>query len=239
MIGRKSVYVNPQYVQLTSFIEQLPQLFDQGGTVLYQGRNVLKRFCIDGVSVVVKSYKIPIWFNRIVYRFFRLPKAVRSYDYAELLRSIGVGSPAPVGYHIEENGLLMGRSYFVSQESECPFTYRDIQNYSGNLNELLRAIARMTARLHDNGILHKDYSAGNILYGETLEGVVLEVIDLNRIRFGKVDMQTGCENFSRLPGSVEMLDVLADEYAHCRGFNTNECRRIIHETHGADNRYIR
>lgn len=44
----------------------------------------------------------------------------------------------------------------------------------------------------------------------------MEIIDLNRMRFGKVDIETGCKNFERLPGTHEMFVILADEYAKVR-----------------------
>lgn len=232
------VYVNPQFVQLTPFVKSLPDIFDKEGETIYQGRNVLKRFRIEGTTVIVKSYKVPILINRIAYRFLRWAKAIRSYRYAAMLKEIGVGSPAPVAYHVEYSPLLMGRSYFVSLESECPYTYREIGKFQGNKTELLRSIAQTTAKLHDNGILHKDYSAGNILFKETQGGFDVEIIDLNRIRFGNVDLETGCRNFSRLPGTPDMLNVLADEYARCRGFNAERCREILQQTHGEDNPYI-
>lgn len=77
------------------------------------------------------------------------------------------------------------------------------------------------------GYLHKDYSRGNILFRRTDKGVEVEIIDLNRIRFRTVDMEEGCRNFERLPGTPEMFAILADEYAKARGFDANECLKLI------------
>ena len=127
---------------------------------------------------------------------------------------------------------MFGKSYFVSLKSECPYTYRDLwQGNFSNQEEILRAIARATAALHEHGILHKDYSAGNILFAEKTEGVSVEIIDLNRMRFGKVSMEEGCKNFERLPGTDEMFTILADEYAKCRGFEADKCLLLIEKAH--------
>ena len=223
----------------SDFIKNLPEVFDREGEVIYEGRNVLKRFVHDGEKIIVKSYCNPVWFNRIVYRFFRKPKAVRSFEYAEMLLNIGVGSPKPIGYFIEHKGMMIGRTFFACLESECSYTYRDFRKQDfPNQIDILKSIADTTALLHDNGIIHKDYSAGNILFGTFDNKVKVEVIDLNRIRFGKIDMATGCRNFDRLPGSHEMLRVMSDEYAMKRGFDKEECFRIFVETHGEDNKYI-
>lgn len=59
----------------------------------------------------------------------------------------------------------------------------------------------------------------------------MEIIDLNRMRFGKVDIETGCKNFERLPGTHEMFVILADEYAKVRGFDVDRCLELIEKSH--------
>ena len=233
-------FCNPSTPQHAEFIKRLPAIFDTEGEVIYQGRNVLKRFVNEGQRIIVKSYCDAVWFNRIVYRFFRAPKAQRSYEYAALLLDIGVGSPLPIGYNIQYRGLMIGRSYFACLESECPFTYRDFRKRSfDNEKDILLAIADTTSKLHEHGVIHKDYSAGNILFGTFDSKVKVEIVDLNRIRFEKVGMEEGCRNFDRLPGTPEALRIMSDEYARLRGFDSEACYKVFIETHGAENKYIR
>lgn len=233
-------FCNPSTPQHAEFIKRLPAIFDTEGEVIYQGRNVLKRFVNEGQRIIVKSYCDAVWFNRIVYRFFRTPKAQRSYEYADLLLDIGVGSPLPIGYNIQYRGLMIGRSYFACLESECPFTYRDFRKRSfDNEKDILLAIADTTSKLHEHGVIHKDYSAGNILFGTFDSKVKVEIVDLNRIRFEKVGMEEGCCNFDRLPGTPEALRIMSDEYARLRGFDSEACYKVFIETHGAENKYIR
>lgn len=234
------IFTNPQTPQHKEFISRLPEIFEQEGEIIYQGRNVLKRFVNEGEKIIVKSYCNPLWFNRFIYRFFRSPKAVRSYEYADMLLKIGVGTPKPIGYYIETNGLWIGRTYFACLESECPYTYRDFRKTQfDNENEILLAIADTTALLHEKGIIHKDYSAGNILFG-TFDGKVkIEIIDLNRIRFREISIDEGCRNFDRIPGDKNVLRILSNEYAKLRGFDPDACYKIFIETHGEDNKYIK
>lgn len=229
----RHVTVASGYEDIVDFIKVLPVVFQHRGTLIYKGRNELREFDVAGRKLVVKSFQTPHLLNRIIYNFFRASKAKRSFLYAGMLRRLHIGSPAPVGFCSVSGWLLFGRSYYVSLKSECPYTYRDFQQGKfRNPDEILRAIARTTAALHDNGILHKDYSAGNILFAETSEGVSVEIIDLNRIRFGKVSMEAGCKNFERLPGNDEMFATLADEYAKCRGFDNKKCLQRIKKAHG-------
>ena len=228
----RHVVVSPDYASMSDFVKVLPVIFEHQGTVIYKGRNELREFDIEGQKVVVKSFQIPHLLNRIIYNFFRESKARRSFRYAAMLRQFNIGSPAPVGFCSVSSWLLFGKSYFVSLKSECPYTYRDLwQGNFSNQEEILRAIARATAALHEHGILHKDYSAGNILFAEKTEGVSVEIIDLNRMRFGKVSMEEGCKNFERLPGTDEMFTILADEYAKCRGFEADKCLLLIEKAH--------
>ncbi len=226
----KKVFVSDAFKDLGDFVKSLPVTFSQSGRTIYKGRNELKLFEQNGRKIVVKSYQIPHLFNRIVYRFFRSSKACRSYQYAELLRKIGVGSPQPVGYCNTGSWLLFGRSYFACLQSECPYTYRDfaVRTFPRQ-EEILRTIGRITAILHEQGILHKDYSAGNILFRDDREHIELEIIDLNRIRFGKVSMEEGCKNFDRLPGTPEMIRWMAEEYAKGRGFDVEQCYALMKE----------
>lgn len=233
IIHPRRVFVGDDFQDLSSFVRVLPVHFENGGTLIYEGRNKLKEFEIHGRKLIVKSYQLPHLINRIVYNSFRASKACRSYQYAQMLRKAGIGSPAPVGFYSTGTWLLFGRSYFVSLKSECPYTYRNLleETFTGDKEKVLRAIARTTAALHENGFLHKDYSGGNILFRETDKGIEVEIIDLNRMRFGKVDIETGCKNFERLPGTHEMFVILADEYAKVRGFDADRCLELIEKSH--------
>lgn len=225
----RKVHVDAGFCTLTSYVKALPALFKyDSGTVIYRGRNELREMDWYGTKVVIKSFRVPNLINRIAYGVFRSSKAQRSFEYAEMLRREGIGSPTPVAYYTERNGLLFTRSYYVSLKSECPYSYVNLMrgDFPGQ-EEILRAIARTTAALHEKGYLHKDYSRGNILFRHTDKGVEVEIIDLNRIRFRTVDMEEGCRNFERLPGTPEMFAILADEYAKARGFDANECLKLI------------
>jgi len=216
------------------FFLALPQLFKtERGTIIYNRRNQLRSLTYDGHDYVVKSFHTPNLLNRIVYGFLRPSKAKRSYRYSLLLQQRGIGVPQPVAYYTERTlGLFFGRSYYVSLLSELPYTYNNI--IAGTLpadeeDVFLRAIAQTTARLHEAGMVHLDYSRGNILFGRDAEGhPQVEIIDLNRIRFHKVSMEEGCYNFAeRLPATDSQRRTMAEEYARHRGFDPEECLRLM------------
>lgn len=221
-MSKRKYTVAPEFASMDEFVVSLPQLFERGeGEVIYDGRNQLRRFNVEGRSLIVKSFRTPNFVNRIAYGWLRSSKAQRSFEYAARLRCIGIGSPTPVGWLTERRGLLFGRSYYACLESTLPYTYKDIM--AGTLapdleRRALEAIGHTTARLHDNGMLHKDYSRGNILFGPADDGSIsIEIIDLNRIRFGTVSLEAGLDNlFERLPVTAEQHAIMEDAYRKAR-----------------------
>lgn len=228
IIHKESYQVNPAFSSLEGFIKDLPDNYHKMGKTIYKGRNELKEIECGGVCMVVKSFRIPNLINRIAYGIFRPSKARRSYEYAKLILEKGIGTPLPVGYCTRRRWFLFSESYYACLKSECPNTYKDlIDGKFPDTERILKAIAALTAHIHKNNMLHKDYSRGNILFKNTPNGVKLEIIDLNRIRFHKVGMQEGCRNFERLPGTDRMTRCMANEYARIMGYNPDECFRIM------------
>lgn len=222
--------VDADYVGHVPEYWQLPQRFAQGeGQLIHDKRNQLRILPQGNEEVVVKSFALPNLLNRFVYALFRSSKAKRSFLYARMLRAEGFGSPRPVAY-LEERflGICMLRSYYVSLRSQLPYTYSDVaqERLSRPLMEqFLRAIGRFTARFHLAGMLHKDYNNGNLLLGLDAEDEALvELIDLNRIRFHHVGLKEGCQNMvERLDYRPWQLELLAESYAQERGADVEQC----------------
>lgn len=216
----------------------LPQFFaSDKGDVLYKRRNEIRRMCLCGEDCVVKSFQVPNLINRIAYGLLRKSKAQRSFEYAQRIASLGIGSPEPLAWLTIRKGFLFSKSFYVSRTSECQLTYSDL--IGGKFPEqekYLEAIAHTAARLHEAGIIHRDFSRGNILLRQDAKGrVVVELIDLNRLRFHPVSLEEGCRNFERLPMTPEMLSITARAYAEARGAEADKCVELFknspRETH--------
>lgn len=225
----RRVHTEPGYEGLELFLKTLPVRFadPQGGRVVYRGRNELREFDTAAGRVVVKSFCRPNLINRVAYGLLRASKAERSCSYAALLRARGIGSPAPVGWCTVRSGLLFARSYYASLRSELPYTYIDlIKGRIARPEPYLRAIGDVAGRMHEAGMIHRDFSRGNLLLGEAADGTVrVELVDLNRIRFHAVSMAEGLKNFERLPATEPMKRALAEGYAAARGYDMEECLR--------------
>lgn len=207
----------------------LPDCFARNeGTLIHNGRNQLRRICYEGTDYVVKAFRRPNFINRFVYGIFRPSKAKRSYDHARLFQQIGVGTPQPVGYLNIRRGLLFDRSYYVTLASSCPYRYEDLFRRKFDYeDEVLCAVGHVTAILHEHGYAHKDYGRANILFEKTSQGIKLDIVDLNRLAIGPLDMKAGCKNLERLPATPAMHRVIANEYARVRGFDPETCFRLM------------
>lgn len=222
--------VHPDFAYVEPFVMTLPERFEAGeGEVIYDGRNQLRKMEFAGRQFVVKSFVRPNIINRVAYGIVRGSKAKRSYLYAQAFLKMGIGTPHPVAYLDQRNGLLLDRSYYVSLLSECPYRYADLLEHTVEpMEPVLRAIGRLTANIHCHGYALKDYSRGNILFRLLPNGgVELQVIDLNRMYKGFVGLDRGCKNFCRLPATPQMHRWMAEEYAKARGFDVETCYELI------------
>ena len=114
--------------------------------------------------------------------------------------------------------------------SHCPYTWKDLftQDFSCK-EQVVREVGKLTALLHEHQLAHKDFGRGNILFSPGKEGVKIDLVDLNRMYHGTLDIKKGCKNFERLPATPQMHRWIAEEYAKARGFDVEECVRLMQE----------
>lgn len=219
--------INPAYEALADFVRALPRRFEREGRILYQGRNQIKLFEVDGKELNVKRYHIPSGPNRIIYSYWRRPKAVRAYRHALQLEAKGFDTPSPIAYILCTRGSLLSESYFICPQYDGNTLYEIGKHPAEENADIFRALGAYTARLHEAGIYHTDFSPGNILFRRTSEGIHFALIDINRMRFGKVSVRKGCANFARLWGREAAFRLMADTYAQARQTDAKECLQDI------------
>lgn len=181
------------------------------GEVIFSRRNTLR---LTG-DVVVKQFAVPNLLRGVWYGLFGRSKARRSYEYALRMNSL---TPAPVAYREVRMLGVLRESWYACRKSECQHTFNELigQPDYPNRTDILKAIGRFTATLHRRGILHCDYSGGNILF--TADGSRVEVIDLNRIRFcSRLSREQRLLNFERLNIDRDALRTIVEAYAAAMG----------------------
>ena len=226
----RTTHLSAQYSHLEYWLKSLPVRWNNDeGQVIHNRRNELRHMSFYGIDMVVKSFAIPNFINRLVYGFLRKSKAQRSFEYAEQLNRLGIKSPTPIAYYTERCGLFFSRSYYISQKSSCRHTFYDVINNPSleNRDSYLRCVGRMTAKMHDAGIYPLDYSGGNILLDMVDGTPQFELVDLNRMVFGNIDIDKGCRGFERLNVEHEALSIMAREYARVRNFDEDRCVELL------------
>lgn len=215
--------LNNQYTDFfENFTLNIRDYFKQNTQTIHKARNELKIININDRDVIVKSFQVPNLLRRIYYTFFRDTKAKKSYEYSLKIKNF---TPSPISYiEFYESGLLSD-SYFTSEKFEYDFTIREplLEDNFENREEVFKAFARFTFDLHENEILHKDYSPGNILIKKVKDGFLLKVVDINRMEFRPLSLDERLLNFNKLWAKDEYLEIMIKEYALLMNANVEEC----------------
>jgi len=221
--------INPVYEKkFKDFLLNIQKYFNQNQNSIHQARNELKIIAYNDIYTVVKSFKIPHLFNRIVYTLFRDTKAKKSYNYS---LKIGDFTPEPIGYIESYKDGLLNQSYFISREFKYDFTIREplLDPHFKNREEIFRAFANFTNMLHQNDILHKDYSPGNILIKITQDDYIFKIVDINRMEFRLLSQNERLQNFDKLWAKDEDLTIIIKEYAKIAGLDEQESvKKALH-----------
>ncbi len=220
------IKINPKYEKMRSFIERIPDVFEQEGRELFYGRNVIKSFMVQlddkEQEVVVKRYKQPNFFQKIAYSFFCSTKACRAYEHANILQQNGFATPEGYGYIETRRNGLIDYCYFISDvDNSHPIS--DQLNEQREFNKAMAAdYARFVARLHQKGIIDIDLNGGNVLYQLQSDGrYTFSLIDTNRMKFfkGYPPMDECMENLTRFTGRMDVFEYVAREYVKARGLD--------------------
>lgn len=217
----------PEYESWREALTQTILHFSEQGQVIYDARNQIRIMdAPDGSEICIKRFHAPRFLNKWIYSYIRQPKAVRAYENAIRLNECDIHTPKVIGYVLVNKRGLLQESYLISCRSTLTRNMYEFRHHSlEGYEAIVRAFAQYTANMHDKGILHKDYSPGNILFDISQDGQVqFEVVDINRMRFNKpVSAQEGCRNFCRLWGKEDFFTLLSREYARARGLNEQQC----------------
>jgi hypothetical protein len=216
-----------------NFLEDFILNFDTKGEIFgNQDRNSLKLFQLNDKTVNVKSFRVPNIINQIAYKFLRKSKAQRSFEYANRLADLGIGTPQPIAYYEFTTLFLFKKSYYISEQQVCDLTYRELTtdlNYP-NHELILRAFTRFTLQLHEKGIHFLDHSPGNTLIELNNGDYKFYLVDLNRMEFKYLDFKTRIKNFSKLTIHKSMIEVMSDEYAKCSGYDYDKIFKLMWQT---------
>lgn len=222
-----NVTIHSQFQQYEPSLTNCIENFTTTGVLFGNGkRNTIKLFEVEGKTINVKSFKVPSFYNKIAYKFFRKSKARRSYEYANRLLKYGIGTPLPIAFVENFSFIGLTKSYYISEHLENDLTFRELvenPEYPDHEN-ILRQFIQFSFSLHENGIEFLDHSPGNTLIKKEDNGKYqFFLVDLNRMNFyQKIDFDMRMKNLSRLTPKKEMIAVMSNEYAKLCHKNESE-----------------
>jgi tRNA A-37 threonylcarbamoyl transferase component Bud32 len=139
----------------------------------------------------------------------RVSKARQEYDRALEVAARGVPTVSPLALG-EQPALAGGESYLITRDLQGCEPLNSLLAHTLPLLSLARRtrvrrqlaeeLGRLVARIHDAGILHNDFHAGNILARLGADDTIaLYLIDLNAVRIGApLDWRTSADNLVML-----------------------------------------
>lgn len=228
---KQNIIINQEFSHLKNELLKIDTFFNSSEITIHNARNKLKIIEIDSVKLVVKSFKVPNLFNKIVYTSLKSSKAKKSYLNGVRLIELGIQTPTPVAY-IETYKLgFLDKSYCITICEEYDFTIREVFHHKvEDVEIILKQFAQFTYNLHQKGIWHVDYSLGNILITKKEDYYKFSLVDINRMKFNTILPAEGLKNFNKFWAKDENdLVIIAKEYARLSGFDEEKAIQILIE----------
>ena len=189
--------IHPDYTDLTDGLLKLAHGEYSPVKTFCNNRNKVDLASLDGKPVVVKKYKRTNLLTGIIYTFFRKSKARRAYEHALRLLSLGISTPFPIAYIEESRWGIFRDGYFISEYVDLP-----------------------AVTLHMTGIIPLDYNTTNILFEKTAGRYKFTLIDINRMKIGRVPkLKEAMRSFFQLGTYPHDYLGLLEPYVWERGFN--------------------
>mgnify|MGYP003324776105 CR=1 FL=1 len=156
--------------------------FHASKDIIQDNRNVIKKVVLSDQQTVIKSFKSPYLLQGFIYRYFRKTKARRSYEYSTRLKTKAIDTPKALGYVEIFNRFRLCESYFISESLTYDFLIREIiKETSLNRDSILKQFTKFSFNTHEKGVLHLDYSLGNIAINELNGDYRFHLLDINRM----------------------------------------------------------
>ena len=236
-----TLVLSPRYEQLRPFLQQLPAVFARQGQVLYDDRNQVRLFEVEGHKLVVKRYKRHDWLKCIIYTFFRKSKARHSFENAMQLGVRGFVTPCEVAYIEERCVGLVRQVYYVCEYTSAEPVRRRLIEQEPFDKPLATAYACFVARLHEAGVLHRDLNPTNVLFTGHASRYDFELIDINRMHFydGPVPKAECMENLTLFYWLTPAYRYILDVYAAQRYWTDADIAEALRVKERHDRRWVR
>ena len=226
--------ISSKYSYLKEEILNIKKNFPSNGESIKSGRNHLKIIDLDNKKFVVKSFQKPTAIKSYTYGNIFPSKAKRSFDYANILLSKGIHTPAPVAYIEHYKRLQFQESFYISEyypydyDLSVLFIERSDHKTPFNDNKILwMAFMKFTLELHQQGIDHLDYTRRNVLITKQGSEYSFSIVDLNRIDFKSLSLRDRMKSLSRITSDSNLVKTIAKNYSAYSDYDYDKCLHLL------------
>lgn len=220
---KEKIVIAPEFETLRSFVENLNEASFKPEEKIFELRNRIYRYEVNGKVLAIKCFSIPNAINRVAYTYFRPGKARRSFENSLKLEQAGISVPRPVAYReIYRNGTL-AESFYISEFIDGVKEVREWEK-SADADRIVKGVAALMAKLHAAGIYFRDFSPGNILYDKDWN---FYLVDVNRMDFNCSNPQQMMRNFRAIHHDINEVIRLAEIYCGVTPYTDLDTRDII------------
>lgn len=218
--------IHPDYSGYAAALKSVVQGNYTPSKIFCDKRNRVELVEIGGKPMVVKWYKKTNLLTGLIYTIFRKSKARRAYEHAIELLKLDISTPFPVAYSEQKSRGLFRIGCFISEYVDLPAVSELF--YSDKLPKeehdlMADNLSRFTLALHLKGIVPLDYNTGNLLVAKVGDNYRFTLIDINRMRIGRVPkIKEAMTSFFQLGTYPHDYLGLLEPYAWERGFNFEE-----------------
>lgn len=136
------------------------------------------------------------------------PRPFTELRASETLRALGVPTPEVLGAAVAWTTPFVYRGALATREVPGAINLWHYLQMAApaDRDAACAAAAAVTRQLHDAGAIHPDLNLQNYLVRRTAAGVEAWVVDLDRLRFGRIRPRTRAAAFARICRSMRRLD---------------------------------
>lgn len=226
--NKENLFISADYDSIKLTVDEFEQLFSDSDQVIQRGRNTIKQLELDGTQVVVKKFKVPNTIRGFIYKYLQKSKARRSFEYAEKLLAKDISTPKPIAYLEVFSKWKLRQSYLITEKLNYDYDIDDVvKDKTDDTQRLLSEFVAHTYKMHQCGVQHLDYGAGNILITKSDSGYVFSVVDINRMRFGVVTPEAGIKNFNRISKEPDVFEFITEAYSSLSGIEVERARELL------------
>lgn len=150
--------------EAVDFVKRIDELMSQGAILKRGNTCYVSKVCWKGKEVVIKRYNDKGFIHSLRNSIMRT-RARRGWLHGHRFEMLGIPTARPIGFIEKRDGILVRKSYFISEYIEGESLYNFLQNEIDKVRQMriCRQIVDVFQKLDKYHIVHRDLKYSNIL----------------------------------------------------------------------------